>query len=127
MNARRVPALLAAAFGIATLAAGTRVLAGADPGYVVYRPLLWFNTLMGLAYLVAAALAWRDVRRGMQAALAIFVLNLAMLVWITSAPARGDLVAATSVGAMSLRTGFWAFEALALAWLCRRSAAERTP
>jgi hypothetical protein len=31
-------ALLAALFGLLTIFAGMRVLAGADPGYVVFRP-----------------------------------------------------------------------------------------
>ncbi len=32
--------LVALVFGLATLVAGTRVLAGSDPGYVVFEPLL---------------------------------------------------------------------------------------
>lgn len=44
---RRVLALIALVFGLVTLVAGGRVLAGADPGYVVFRPLLLYNVAMG--------------------------------------------------------------------------------
>ena len=44
---RRAIALAAGAFGLVTVVAGTRVLTGTDPGYVVFRPLLVFDTFMG--------------------------------------------------------------------------------
>jgi len=43
-----VLAFAAALFGIATIIAGTRVLVGADPGYIVFRPLLIYNAAMGI-------------------------------------------------------------------------------
>ena len=67
-NLARALAIVAGLFGIATLVAGSRVLLGADPGYVVYRPLLVFNTVMGAAYLVTGVLAWFDARRGRRGA-----------------------------------------------------------
>ena len=118
--AQRALALLAAAFGVVTLVAGTRVLAGADPGYVVFRPLLWFNTVMGVAYLAAAFAIWRDAALGRRAALAIFALNLVVLAAVTVLHVSGAAVAATSLGAMSLRTGFWLALWLALSRLARR-------
>ena len=42
-------ALVAVRFGVATVVAGSRVLLGADPGYAVFRPLLWCNAAMGVA------------------------------------------------------------------------------
>lgn len=119
--AQRALALLAAAFGVVTLVAGTRVLAGADPGYVVFRPLLWFNTVMGVAYLAAAFAIWRDAALGRRAALAIFALNLVVLAAVTVLHVSGAAVAATSLGAMSLRTGFWLALWLALSRLARRT------
>ena len=47
-----VLSVIAIVFGIATIAAGGRVLAGADPGYEVFRPPL-----------IAVGAAW-VVRRG---------------------------------------------------------------
>ena len=52
--------LVAALFGIATIFAGTRVLLGSDPGYIVFRPLLIYNTAMGIVYVAAAIIAWRN-------------------------------------------------------------------
>ena len=120
LTAQRTLAGLAAAFGVATIAAGTRVLLGADPGYVVYRPLLLFNTSMGFAYLGAAVVVWRDLLRGRNAALAIFALNLAALAWIAWLHRSGTSVATTSLGAMTLRVGFWLALAVAVGWLARR-------
>jgi len=68
-------ALVAALFGLATIIAGGRVLAGADPGYVVFRPLLIYNAAMGIAYVAAGVIAWRSLDRGKYAAATIFVLN----------------------------------------------------
>jgi len=53
---------IAVLFGIATLFAGGRVLLGSDPGYVVFRPLLVYNVLMGLAYVAAGIIFWRSAR-----------------------------------------------------------------
>ena len=125
LTVRRSLAVLSALFGVVTIAAGSRVLLGANPGYVVYRPLLLFNTAMGIAYVIAAVVAWRDLRHGRDAALAIFGLNLAALAWIGWLHAQGAAVATTSVGAMSLRTGFWLAVALALGALARRGRSAR--
>lgn len=120
---QRALAVMAALFGAATIAAGARVLLGADPGYVVYRPLLLFNTAMGAAYLIAAVVVWRDLRWGRNAALAIFVLNLAALAWIGWLYGHDAAVAKTSISAMTLRTGFWLAVAVVTGWLQRRATA----
>lgn len=114
-----VLALVAVAFGVATLLAGTRVLAGSDPGYLVLRPLLIFNTAMGLAYVAAGVIAWRDADRGTVAASAILVLNFLVLGVIVYLYRTGGAVAFESVGAMMLRTGVWFVLFLGLAWLSR--------
>jgi len=114
--------MAAALFGLATIAAGVRVLAGADPGYVVFRPLLLFNTAMGFAYVGAGVLAWRDLTRGRSAAAVIFALNLCVLGAIGYLYSTGSAVAVDSVRAMTLRTGVWLVLFLVLAWLRRRDA-----
>lgn len=120
----RLLAGVAIVFGIATLVAGTRVLAGGDPGYVVYRPLVIFNTVMGVAYLVAAALMWRRAASGRNAAAVIFALNLAMLGIIVYLFRSGAAVAVESVRAMVFRSGVWLALFLTLVWLSRD---RRTP
>lgn len=118
---QRALAIVAGLFGIVTLVSGGRVLLGADPGYVVYRPLLLFNTAMGAVYLATGALAWFDVRRGSRGAWLIVVLNASMLAFIAWLFLGGSgAVARQSVAAMSLRTGVWLLLAGGFSWAGRR-------
>jgi hypothetical protein len=117
---RRVLALAAALFGLATIVAGVRVLTGADPGYVVFRPLLFLNAVMGFAYVGAGALAWRSLDRGTRAAAAIFGLDLCVLGVIGYLYATGSAVAIESLRAMMLRTGVWLALFVGLAWARHR-------
>lgn len=114
--------LVALFFGFATLVAGTRVLAGADPGYVVFEPLLVYNVAMGFAYIAAGILGWRSLGWGKRAALAIFVLNLVVLAAIAWLYSSGGAVAIESVRAMILRTAVWFLLFLGFAWIGRRTA-----
>lgn len=123
---QRILAFVAAAFGLATVVAGGRVLAGADPGYIVFRPLLIYNTAMGIAYVAAGVIMWRSRGRGMSAAATIFVLNLLVLGAIGYLYAAGGAVALDSMYAMTFRTGVWLVLFLGLAWLGRGSHAPGT-
>lgn len=118
--AQRTLATIGVLFGILTIVAGTRVLTGSDPGYVVFFPLLVYNTVMGLAYIGAGAVAWRNLQRGRNAAAAIFVLNLLVLVAIWILYSSGAAVAAESLRAMTLRTVVWLALSGGLRWLGRR-------
>lgn len=116
MTARLI-AVLAVLFGVVTIAVGTRVLAGADPGYVVFRPLLIFNTIMGLVYVLAGAVIWRDVHRGRLWARSIALVNLVVLLAIVALFVAGSSVAVDSLAAMTVRTVAWG----AAAWMLGRS------
>lgn len=102
-----IAAAVAVIFGIATLFAGGSVLFGRDPGYVVYKPLLYYNVAMGFAYIWAGLLIWRVAQRGRGAAFTIFVLNLLVLIGIVVASRMGGDVASESFGAMTFRTVLW--------------------
>lgn len=115
-------ATVAILFGAVTIFAGTRVLRGADPGYVVFRPLLTYNTAMGAAYLVAGLTLWRNANRGGLWAAAIFLLNLVVLVAIVLIHRAGGAVAVDSLRAMTLRTGVWLILFLVTSWLVRSPA-----
>ena len=119
----RIVQILAAAvailFGVATLVAGGRVLLGSDPGYAVFRPLLIYNSAMGVAYLAAGVTVWRSVNVGRYAAGAIFLLNLLVLLGILVVYRSGGVVAVDSLRAMTLRTVVWLALFLALSWLGR--------
>lgn len=124
--ARGILALVAAAFGVLTIVVGGRVLTGADPGYIVFRPLLIYNTAMGVAYLVAGITMLRSLEAGRRAAAAIFLLNLLVLAVIGYLYATGSAVAVDSVRAMTFRTGVWLILFLGLAWLGRGGRAAGT-
>jgi hypothetical protein len=105
---RRGMAVVAIAFGLLTIFAGGRVLfLDVDPGYLVFRPLLMFNTAMGVAYVIVGVALWRDVRWSVSGAGTIVALNLAVLGTIGVLYASGGGVASDSLRAMTLRCGIW--------------------
>ena len=112
--------LVAALFGLATIFAGTRALLGSDPGYIVFRPLLFYNTAMGVLYLVAAFIVWKNLRQGMYVAAAIFILNLIVLITLYFLYTKGNTIAVDSLRAMSLRTVVWLVLFIGLGWLSRK-------
>ena len=116
---QRILGFVAVAFGLATIVAGGRVLGGADPGYVVFRPLLLFNTAMGGVYVAAGIVALRSLARGKRAAAGIFLLNLLVLGIIGYLYVAGSAVAIDSIRAMTFRTGVWLVLFLGLTWLDR--------
>lgn len=116
-----VLALVAALFGLATIISGARVLVGSDPGYIVFGPLLSYNTAMGIAYVAAGVIAWRNLDLGKYAAAAIFVLNFLVLGTIGYLYAAGSAVATESLLAMILRTVVWLVLFLGLAWMSHRN------
>lgn len=114
-------ALLAIVFGALTLFAGFRVLTGTNPGYVVFRPLLIYNTVMGFVYIGVGIVSWRNLNLGKQGAAAILLLNLIVLLAIIMAYVQGEAVAIDSLRAMTLRTGVWLALFSGLWWLNRRN------
>ncbi|HMN09934.1 MAG TPA: hypothetical protein PKC83_14225 [Gemmatimonadaceae bacterium] len=111
------------ACGLAPVAAGGGVLGGGAPAYVVYLPLLVFNTVMGVAYIGAGVAAWRNARRGRSAAGAIALLNFLVLLFIVYQYQRGSAVAVDSVRAMTFRTAVWLVLLAAMTLVLRRSRA----
>ena len=121
-------AAVALLFGAVTVFAGGRVLLGADPGYAVFRPLLVFNTGMGLAYLAAGVTIWRSLGAGRFAAGAIALLNLTALAVVFALYSGAGTVAVESLRAMTLRAAVWLLLFLVVAWLARgRTAGRKGP
>ena len=116
-----VLAFVATLFGLVTIFAGTRVLLGSDPGYIVFRPLLIYNTTMGIVYVAAGIIIWRNFKQGMNVAAVIFFLNLVVLAVIYFLYTKGNLIAVDSLRAMSLRTVVWLALLALLGWLSRRN------
>lgn len=119
---RALAGAIAVLFGAATLFAGGRVLAGIDPGYQVFVPLLVYNTVMGFAYLAVGFAIWRSHRLSRAGAYAIFMLNVVVLIAIVLVYSTGGAVAVDSLQAMSFRTAVWMALFLATAWMVRPSA-----
>lgn len=116
---QRIMAAVAVVFGIVTIIAGSRVLTGTDPGYTVFQPLLVYNTLMGVVYIVGGLMIWRNLRRGKYVAASIFTLNLIVLGGIAYLYFVSDGVAVDSLRAMTLRTVVWLVLLLGSVWLGR--------
>lgn len=91
-------------FGIATIVAGSRVLLGANPGYSVYLPLLYFNTIMGAAYVLVGVISLKRQRAGIQGAAIICALNIGVLGTLLYLYETNGSIAETSVQAMMFRT-----------------------
>jgi hypothetical protein len=119
--AQRILAAVAIIFGLATIFAGTRVLVGYAPGYIVFRPLLIYNTAMGIVYVTAGIIAWHNLKQGKYAAAIIFVLNSLVLVAAFYLYAKGSAIAVDSLRAMTLRTVVWLALFVGLAWISRRN------
>lgn len=113
-----IVAVVAVIFGALTILAGARALfGGVDMGRVVPF-VLWFNFLAGFAYVLAGVGLWLGSpwARGLSAiiavATALVFLAFLLHVW------RGGGYEARTMGAMTLRTVFWAAVAL-FAWRAR--------
>jgi len=114
-------AFAAVLFGVATIIAGARVLVGSDPGYIVFRPLLIYNTAMATAYIAAGIISWRSLDQGKYAAATIFVFNFLVLGTMGYLYVVGGAVAIQSVRAMLLRTIVWLVLFLGLSWMSHRN------
>lgn len=108
-NLRRACALLAALFGLVTVAAGGRILFGfGEAGFHVIRPVLIFNVMMGVAYIAAAFLMVRSLKWGVTASALILLANLIVLGALLAMRASGSGVANQTMAAMTLRSVLWA-------------------
>lgn len=116
---RRIAAVVAVLFGLASVGAGGSVLAGRDPGYLVHVPLVMFNTAMGLLYAFTGILAWRGAAAHRALAAAIAGVNAVVLAYIVLLYRSGGGTAIDSVRAMVLRTVVWVVLLLLFLWTNR--------
>jgi hypothetical protein len=121
---QRVAVLVAAIFGVVTIFAGGSVLLGLrEAGYHVVQPVLVYNTIMGAVYVLVALVAVRSAERGRLGAGVIALLNLVVLVALTSYAASGGEVAEETFRAMVFRTVVWAAIYAALVLVIHREKA----
>ena len=109
---RRIAGGVAIAFGVLTIFSGGRTLLGsADMGAVVPF-VLWFNTLAGLAYVVAGLGLWQGRRWAWPLSFAIFAATLLVFAAFGLHVARGGAFEMRTVYAMALRSAVWGWIAL---------------
>lgn len=121
MKVHQVAGGTAVAFGLLTLVSGGKALFGtADMGAVVPF-VLWFNFLAGFAYVAGGLLLWRGHRLAWPVALAILIATAAVFAAFGLRVATGGAYEMRTVGAMTLRTGFWAV----MAWVAWKTMKNR--
>lgn len=103
----RIAGGVAIAFGVLTIFSGGRTLLGsADMGAVVPF-VLWFNTLAGLAYVVAGLGLWQGRPWAYPLSLAIFAATLLVFAAFGLHVAQGGAFEMRTVFAMALRSTVW--------------------
>jgi len=109
----RILGAVAIAFGMLSVISGGRALLGtADMGAVV-PVVLWFNTLAGLAYIVAGLGLWQGRRWAFPLSLAIFAATLLVFAAFGMHVAQGGAYEMRTVFAMTLRSVVWGAIAVA--------------
>jgi hypothetical protein len=120
-RASRIAGLVAIGFGLLTIVSGGATLSGGlDMGRVVGF-VLWFNTLAGLAYVVAGLGLWRGRRWAFALSLAIFVATALVFAGFGLHVVQGGDYEIRTVFAMTLRSAVWGAIAL-VAWRVRTRA-----
>ncbi len=77
-------AVIAFVFGLVTILVGGMTLFGFfDPGYIIFVPLLIYNTMIGFFYTATGILIWQQHHKALQASKFIFLFNLVVLIIIT--------------------------------------------
>lgn len=112
-----VSAAVAALAGVATVVASGRILLGlGEAGYPVFRPVLLFNSVMGILYLAAAMLILRRAPSARWLAAIIALANVIVLLLVVVLRASDGIVADETLVAMSLRAALWLAIAVALGY-----------
>ena len=103
----RITGGVAIAFGLLTVVSGGTTLLGALEMGAVVLFVLWFNTLAGLAYVVAGLGLWQGRRWAYPLSLAIFAATLLVFVAFGLHVAQGGTFEMRTVYAMALRSAVW--------------------
>ena len=117
----RIAGGVAIVFGVLTIFSGGRTLLGsADMGTVVPF-VLWFNTLAGLAYVVASLGLWQGRRWACPLSFVIFAATLQVFAAFGLHVAQGGAFEMRTVFAMTLRSTVWGW----IAWVARQAFSGR--
>jgi len=122
----RLLALAVGLFGLLTLVSGGRVLFRPEEARVAagaYMPfVVWFNFLAGFAYVLAALAVWQGRRWACALAAGIATATVVVFAIFGFKVLIGTPFEMRTVGAMTLRSGFWVLGAY---FICRRHSRMR--
>lgn len=117
MKTRHVAGVAAIAFGSLTLISGGSALFGAVDMGAVVPFVLWFNFLAGFAYVIGGLLLIIGHRLALPVALTILIATATVFAVFGWRVFAGDAFEMRTVGAMTLRTFFWA----AMVWVAMKA------
>lgn len=117
----RIAGGAAIVFGVMTVFSGaTTLLGGLDMGAIVLF-VLWFNTLAGVAYVVAGLGLWQGRRWAWPLSFAIFSATLLVFAAFGLHVAQGGAFEMRTVFAMTLRSAVWGW----IVWVTRQALSGR--
>ena len=122
MKTHHIAGAAAIAFGLLTLISGGSALFGlVDMGAVVPF-VLWFNFLAGFAYVIGGLLLMIGHRLALPVALTILIATATVFAVFGWRVFAGDAFEMRTVGAMTLRTLFWA----AMVWVAMKARGRKS-
>jgi len=122
MKTHHIAGVAAIAFGLLTLISGGSALFGlVDMGAVVPF-VLWFNFLAGFAYVIGGLLLMIGHRLALPVALTILIATAMVFAVFGWRVFAGDAFEMRTVGAMTLRTLFWA----AMVWVAMKARGRKS-
>ena len=122
MKTHHIAGAAAIAFGLLTLISGGSALFDlVDMGAVVPF-VLWFNFLAGFAYVIGGLLLMTGHRLALPVALTILIATATVFAVFGWRVFAGDAFEMRTVGAMTLRTLFWA----AMVWVAMKARGRKS-
>ena len=122
MKTHHIAGAAAIAFGLVTLISGGSALFGAVDMGAVVPFVLWFNFLAGFAYVIGGRLLMIGHRLALPVALTILIANATVFAVFGWRVFAGDAFEMRTVGAMTLRTLFWA----AMVWVAMKARGRKS-
>ena len=122
MKTHHIAGVAAIAFGLLTLISGGSALFGAVDMGAVVPFVLWFNFLAGFAYVIGGLLLMIGHRLALPVALTILIATATVFAVFGWRVFAGDAFEMRTVGAMTLRTFFWA----AMVWVAMKARGRKS-
>lgn len=122
MKTHHIAGAAAIAFGLLTLISGGSALFGAVDMGAVVPFVLWFNFLAGFAYVIGGLLLMTGHRLALPVALTILITTATVFAVFGWRVFAGDAFEMRTVGAMTLRTLFWA----AMVWVAMKARGRKS-